>query len=250
MKKRTLYSFIIAGALSLTACTEDRSPGSGRYDQNDPGNNYEFEGDMYYAVSFDPLSQWSNHYIQSNKDSINLRLPAKGTIARGKGGYIYPYANTPDEYFRAGKELKNPMEATQANLDEGKRLFELYCWHCHGKEGEGDGPIWASGVFPPASWKTYKSEYIRTLPEGQIFHTITYGKNLMGSHASQVTPIERWKLVSYVKFLSRQGGADADASAASATDSTAAKADAGKPKSGDNKVGVAPKPDDKSSGKK
>ena len=41
------------------------------------------------------------------------------------------------------------------------------------------------------------------LPEGKIFHTITFGKNLMGSHASQLNHEERWKIVHYVQTLQR-----------------------------------------------
>ena len=34
-----------------------------------------------------------------------------------------------------------------------------------------------------------------------MFHTITYGKNLMGSHASQLNNEERWKVIRYVQTL-------------------------------------------------
>jgi len=32
-----------------------------------------------------------------------------------------------------------------------------------------------------------------------MFHTITYGKGLMGAHASQLNKEERWKLVHYIR---------------------------------------------------
>jgi len=38
-----------------------------------------------------------------------------------------------------------------------------------------------------------------------MFHTLTYGKGAMGSHASQLTKAERWKVVAYVKHLQKQG---------------------------------------------
>ncbi len=34
-----------------------------------------------------------------------------------------------------------------------------------------------------------------------MFHTLTYGKGLMGSHASQLTKTERWKTVHWVQNL-------------------------------------------------
>jgi hypothetical protein len=63
----------------------------------------------------------------------------------------------------------------------------------------------ASGKFPKPGWPNYQSDYIRNLPEGKIYHTLTYGKNLMGSHATHLNPKERWMVVSYVKELSKIG---------------------------------------------
>ena len=46
----------------------------------------------------------------------------------------------------------------------------------------------------------------KDLPEGKMYHTITYGKGVMGSHASQLNKEERWLVVHYVKYL-QAGGA-------------------------------------------
>jgi mono/diheme cytochrome c family protein len=92
--------------------------------------------------------------------------------------------------------------ATVENLAEGERLFNVYCWNCHGKKGGNDGPVISGGKFPPPPWANYQSEYIQTLPVGKMFHTITFGKGLMGSHASVLTPTERWKVILYIQKLS------------------------------------------------
>jgi hypothetical protein len=34
-----------------------------------------------------------------------------------------------------------------------------------------------------------------------MFHSITYGKGLMGQHASQLNQLERWQIIEYVKLL-------------------------------------------------
>ena len=44
---------------------------------------------------------------------------------------------------------------------------------------------------------------MKDLTDGKIFHTITYGVNLMGAHASQISPAERWKIVLYVHELQK-----------------------------------------------
>ena len=37
------------------------------------------------------------------------------------------------------------------------------------------------------------------MPEGTMFHSITYGKMNMGSYASQLTRKQRWEVIHYVK---------------------------------------------------
>ncbi len=41
----------------------------------------------------------------------------------------------------------------------------------------------------------------RDINEGSIYHVLIYGKNLMGSHASQVNAKERWQISQYVISL-------------------------------------------------
>ena len=48
--------------------------------------------------------------------------------------------------------------------------------------------------------------------EGKIYHTLTYGKNNMGSHASVLEPTDRWRVVKYVKLLSGAGSASTSTS--------------------------------------
>jgi hypothetical protein len=60
---------------------------------------------------------------------------------------------------------------------------------------------------------------MKDLTDGKIYHTITYGLNMMGSHASQLNPYERWKIVMYVHEL--QIGDTAAAPADSSAKATA-----------------------------
>lgn len=205
MKIKALSTVLVIVGL-MSSCSKDRSADSGSYDQENPGYNYEFEGDMYFSTPYDPLSQWNNHYMKINKDSMNMRLPAKGTIARNKSQYLYPYPNTTAGYEQAGKELVFPMEKTTQILIQGKVAYLKYCVQCHGAEGEGDGTVVARGSFPGPSWKTYKSDYIKTLEVGRMYHSITYGKNLMGAHGNIVTPEERWLIIHYIKDLAGAPG--------------------------------------------
>jgi mono/diheme cytochrome c family protein len=179
----------------------------------DPANRgLEYMPDMYRTQAYKAYDV--NALLA---DSTSARLPVAGTIPRDYTFFHYPASN--EGYFAAGLDLKNPLEANVVNLAEGKRLYTNYCMHCHGATGGGDGSLIATGKFPPPpSYVTGVSSRggnMRDLTDGKIYHTITYGVNLMGSHASQVNPEERWKITMYVHQL-------ANASAATAADSTQA----------------------------
>lgn len=181
LKKVVLYSCI---AIGFTSC--------GKKDPNSPG--VEFMPDMYRSPSLESNLTYTSfetgEQIQAN------RLPVAGTIARG---YMpYQYGNDTAGYANAGRYLHNPLENNEANLKEGEELYGKFCTHCHGASGQGDGLV--GGKLPGAP-PSYTSAALKTLPEGKIFHSITYGKGLMGAHSSQLTQEERWKVVLYVQKL-------------------------------------------------
>lgn len=181
----------IAPAIMMSGCAGDKtSPG------------IEYAPDMYHSVAYDPLSQSEPN--KHTKDGKNLIEPVKGSIARGQLDYIYPYGNSPEEYERAGLELKIPasIDSSEATIAEGKRIYLQYCAVCHGENGQADGPIVAAEKFPAPP--AYNSPQLKSLPAGKMYHSITYGKNLMGSYASQVAPQERWKIIRYIQTLQKQ----------------------------------------------
>ncbi len=169
-------------------------------DNTSPG--IEYAPDMYHSVAYDPLSQMEAN--PHTKDGKNLIEPVKNTIARGQLDYVYPYANTPEDYERAGNELKIPadIDSSEATVAEGKAIYLNYCAVCHGENGMATGPIVAAQNSPAPP--SYNSDRLKNLPAGKMYHSITYGKNLMGSYASQVAPKERWKIIRYIQTLQKQ----------------------------------------------
>jgi mono/diheme cytochrome c family protein len=134
------------------------------------------------------------------RDGLTLQRPVPGTIARGYQPFHYGPGE--DEALRAGRELRNPHPATARTLEEGKTLYETYCLVCHGVRGRGDGPI-AGKIPPPPS---FTSERVVRFPPGRIFHVVTLGSGRMPSYAAQLSPDERWKVVTYVEAeLQRPG---------------------------------------------
>jgi len=189
-------------AIGLTSCD--------KHNENSPG--VEFMPDMYRSPSLESnMAYVTIKDGKETKDTLQAnRLPVAGTIARGF--MPYPYANNAEGYESAGATLHNPLENNAANLAEGEALYGKFCVHCHGAGGEGDGLVGKKLPGPPPAYST-----LLNLPEGKMFHTLTYGKGLMGSHASQLSQTERWKVILYIHKLQFPNGKP------TAADSTAAK---------------------------
>jgi mono/diheme cytochrome c family protein len=50
---------------------------------------------------------------------------------------------------------------------------------------------------------TYHDDRLRSMAEGELYHTITHGKNTMMPYADKLSPDERWAVVAYVRALQR-----------------------------------------------
>ncbi|MDO8999938.1 MAG: cytochrome c [Bacteroidota bacterium] len=191
---------------SFTSC--------GKKDVNSPG--FEFMPDMYRSPS---LEVYSVHTIDG--DTLdNAMQPVKGTVARGYLPYAYP--NTAEGYDQAGLNLHNPFSSQKEVFEkEGEVLYGKFCVHCHGGTGAGDGKVGGKLPGPPPAY----DGALKNLPEGKIFHTLTYGKGTMGSHSSQLTQEERWKLVFYVQKLQgpKESTSDSTKTVAAVTPTVTAK---------------------------
>ncbi len=147
--------------------------------------------DMYVSVPYDV-----NGANGINGAPTNLK-PVAGTIARN-GQPAYDIEDTTEGYEKAKATLESPLEATAENLENGKAMYIIYCATCHGNKGDGNGFLSQREKF--VGIPSY-GDPARNITEGSIYHVIMYGKNLMGSHASQLTNKERWQVVQYVEKL-------------------------------------------------
>lgn len=161
-----------------------------------PGHAY--APDMYYSRAYDAYTSNPNF-----ADSQTSRLPVAGTIARGH--------ELPDHLKEgdttAYKTFTTNLRFTDDEIKEGGRLFNIYCAICHGPNMDGNGPLFASGKFAsmPANFKDPK--YLH-MPVGQMFAAAKYGKNAMGSYASQLDIKQRWMVIAYIKQMQSQNGGD------------------------------------------
>lgn len=185
----------------------------------------EYAPEMYESIPYEPLRQTGYNTI--NAFGINERTPPTGTVARGKMSY---YDHIPkDSVGIAERTLRNPFVYTKENLEEGKLLYSRFCQHCHGEQGNGQGPVGL--VFKGVP--NYAAGTYTKMNDGHIYHVIEWGRNRMMPHGSQVNPEERWKIAMYVRVLERGKGPDglseliAKGPTASANDTTATASAAG-----------------------
>jgi len=160
--------------------------------RNPASPGYEFMPDMARSVPYDAYAP-----NPVTHDGRTLQAPVAGTIAFG-GPLPFRYAATTAEAERAGRELRNPIPPTPAALARGQHLYQTFCIVCHGPQGAGDGPIIAKKFPAPPS---YTSTRLLSMPDGQIFHVITRGTEVMPSYGGQISPDNRWNVIHYVRRL-------------------------------------------------
>jgi len=122
------------------------------------------------------------------------------------------------------KPLVSPIEPTAVNLAHGRTLFRIYCAACHGLTGKADSPVSSKiGAIPLVD------DYVqKTLTEGWIFGTITFGSYVMpaygkpqaredGRGSNDLSIEERWQVVNYVRHqLAQDAAAEPTKTAAAA----------------------------------
>ncbi len=198
MKK--LFIVIIAGALTL-AMLQSCKKASGDY----PGTSYTW--DMIYSRAYETYEP--NHLL---KDSMGAMLPVEGTVpfsgdpltgavdtALANINLPYEYSNSLEDYERSAMD-PNPLPASEENIARGMVVFDIYCAICHGVKGDGQGTIVASGKYKAAPPNYFDAMYM-AMPDGKMYHSITYGKNAMGSYAYAISKEDRWKVIHYINKL-------------------------------------------------
>ncbi len=179
-----MIRFIIATlvtTLLLSSCSRDRSK-----------PNVQYMPDMYVSIPYDPYG--INPIMPEGRAA---QTPPDGTIARGKMPFEIPEGF--DGYDQAKEHLKMPLKLNSENMANGKKMYDIYCAICHGVKGDGKGNLAVSEkILGVPAFKD------RDINEGSIYHVIYYGRNMMGSHASQLTEKERWQVVQYVQKLRKK----------------------------------------------
>ncbi len=183
----------------------------------------EWFNDMAHQPKYEP-----QHRSDFYSDSRAARLPIAGTVPIGfnlPGRYFQTegnnlvdgtggFANQPD-YFNTGRigdtygeGIPEQLASRGADLlTRGQQRYNIYCSICHGAAGLGNGVVKNFGLV---TVRPLVDDLLRAQPDGQIFNTITHGKNTMGAYGPVIAVEDRWAIVTYVRALQAATGAKLD----------------------------------------
>ncbi len=166
-------------------------------------------------------------------DGRGPRLPVAGTVPIGYempkpkiadapeattatiGPWSHPQASfsAGTDYYNTGKMGDRwgtgiPLEVTPELMERGQQRFNITCAMCHGATAAGNGVTKQYGL---ATVVTLQDERIRKMSDGEIFNTITHGKNTMMAYGPNIIVADRWAIIAYLRALQRsQNAAIAD----------------------------------------
>jgi mono/diheme cytochrome c family protein len=159
-------------------------------------------------------------------DGRGNRPPVAGTVPIGFAAPLHkapdnimgapegPYAKirfsgAPD-YLNTGKMGDQwgtgiPLDVNAPLMARGAERYAIYCTVCHGATGAGNGMAYKFGL---ATVQSLIQQRIRDMADGEIFNTITHGKNTMMGYGDRIPVNDRWAIIAYMRALQKsQGGA-------------------------------------------
>jgi hypothetical protein len=178
--------------------------------------------DMVRNPRYDPQHE-SDFYA----DTRAARAPVQGTVPLGysvPGAFYSTGANNNKldqqpagftngtNYYETGRigDVYGdgiPLRVDRPVLERGQERFNINCAVCHGPVGLGNGITTQYGLVGVAN---FHDSRIRTMPDGEIFNTITLGKNTMGPYGSNISVEDRWAIIAYIRALEKTDGASAN----------------------------------------
>lgn len=127
--------------------------------------------------------------------------PSPYTQVKFSGGVSYNDTGKFGDQWGTGL----PLEITPEVLARGQERYAISCQVCHGATGAGNG---IAGKYGLVAIANLHQQRIRDMADGEIFNTITHGKNSMMGYGDRIQVPDRWAIVAYIRALQKsQGGA-------------------------------------------
>jgi cytochrome c5 len=136
--------------------------------------------------------------------------PVDGSTGESESPYKQVKFSSGVSYFDTGRFDNQwgtgmPMEVTPEFIARGQERYAISCKVCHGATGEGNG---IAGKYGLVAIANLNQQRIRDMADGEIFNTITHGKNTMMGYGDRIQVQDRWAIIAYMRALQKsQGGA-------------------------------------------
>lgn len=226
--------FTLAAVIILQSCSPAEGDFAGSEYMPDMGHSVAYEANVY---SYYGLNTWDDASTFRLKELSNPKEPVSGTVPRGyagrafadagqqqdvmemlagensvnaisvpvNGSVPYYYGDTEEERQRATEEIiDNPFPITAAGLEKGEELYNTFCAICHGEKGNGLGYLVAddnpNAKYPAAPANFLLEEFVNA-SNGRYYHSIMYGKNVMGAYKDKISYEERWQVIHWIRAL-------------------------------------------------
>jgi len=141
------------------------------------------------------------------------KAPAAATEAVEVGPWSHPNVSfsVGTDYYNTGKMGEQwgtgiPLEVTPQLMQRGQERFNITCAMCHGAAAAGNGITKQYGL---ATVVSLQDERLRKMSDGEIFNTITHGKNTMLAYGPTIIVPDRWAIIAYLRALQRSQNATA-----------------------------------------
>ena len=231
--KSLMFCLTLSILLLTIACQSPEGNNTGSEYVPDMAHSIAYEANYYDYYSFNTWGSEEEYYKMAKP-----RKPVNGTIPRGyagirpgaspqktaavmavmrgenapnsiavpmNGSVPYHFGDTDAERERAIAELiNNPFPITTKGLAVGKELYVINCGICHGEKGDGNGYLVADenpNAKYPAAPRSFIDEEWTAKSNGAYYHSIMYGKGVMGSYADKLNYEERWQVIHYIRSL-------------------------------------------------
>lgn len=197
----------------------------GRAGGEDTGSEY--MPDMAHSIAYE--ANYNSYYYNNTWDGEEAyrayagpRKPVKGTVARGylpsKYQKLEDYRTSAEETHVALQEKVRDMMMADASIQnevvptskeelekvlaEGGHLYSINCEVCHGEEADGNGILYNEGEGKySAKPANLVNEEFSAATDGRFLNAILHGKGMMQSHADKMSPMERWKVIHYIRSM-------------------------------------------------
>lgn len=201
-----IYFFLLVllvSALGLRGCKSSRTPLEVFPDMDRQNRTHEQGTSAFFADG------------RADRPKVPGTVPTTSSLEAAYSHLAPPDAFEENTYFGTGKLNDGsfgsgfPIDVNFDAFDRGEELFNRFCLICHGRTGDGEG-VMKNPRYGYGTIASLLQQRIIDLPEGDIFNTITWGKNTMSPYGAKLRPEERWEVILYIRGLQRAASGSID----------------------------------------